>query len=332
MTVYMNNDNELMDKVSVFLIVLVSLILVFSQYQFYKLMEGSIWIYVSGLMILALIGLVAWMFMSKKSDHVHHSKDIFKVPRSEPKPWSFMEKISYGMVALVALMILFNQAQISQASAFAGLSDSKLKLSSKSTKTPVLTGDPIQDAMAIVIPTGTPFYGEDLGVSFDDPITGLSRIAELDPAYGRAKVQLEGEDQARYIRINTIPKVTCEFCCGVDTGVTSTGRPTCGCKHAWATRGLSAYLIKNYPDLSDEEIVSEVAKWKGLFFPKQMIARYMEQSQTGQYTPDIAGLLLNLDEDAAKKAIESVKTASHGQSTGSLPSSLDNLPSMVGGC
>jgi hypothetical protein len=32
-------------------------------------------------------------------------------------------------------------------------------------------------------------------------------------------------------------------------------------------RGLTKYLIKYHPEMSDEEIFEEIAKWKVLFFP-----------------------------------------------------------------
>ena len=72
-------------------------------------------------------------------------------------------------------------------------------------------------------------------------------------------------------------------------------------------RGLAAYLIKNYPQLSDDEIKLEVVKWKGLFFPKQMIQRYIEETQTGQYTPDIAALLPEIDDEKLKEMKQAAK-------------------------
>ena len=326
-----NHDNELLGKVIIFLIVLVGAILIFSQYQFYKILQNSALIFVSGILILALIALITMLFIEKKpldhalSSHHEHTK--------EPKvPLTFMEKVSYGMVALVAVLIIFNQLQISQASALAGFKGTGLTLKSSSTKQIVLTGDPVQDAMAIVIPRGTPFYGESLGVSFDDPIKSLEIIAQLDPAYGRTKVQLDQQGKDRYINILTTPTITCEYCCGVKTAVTKDARPTCGCKHAWAIRGLTAYLIKNYPDLNDDEIKREVIKWKGLFCPKQMIQRYVQEAKSGQYSPDIAALLMDVDENKLKELKTSVVSTGSSQSSSDVESSINSLPSMVGGC
>src|SRR3989338_426309 len=49
-----------------------------------------------------------------------------------------------------------------------------------------------QDAINMMIPTGTPEYGEELGVSFDDPVVSLSTLARLD-----RQLKLTGPDQER---------------------------------------------------------------------------------------------------------------------------------------
>ena len=328
----MEKDNELMEKVIISLAILVGAILIFSQYQFYKISQASVWVYLSMILILALVGLVAWYLVERNETH-HNFGITHHVHGEKPAPWTFMEKVSYGFVALVAVLILFNQVQISQASALAGLS-SPLTFKSFSSKTSLaLTGDPSKDAFTVVIPRGVPFYGEELGVSFEDPIKSLETIANLDPAYGRNKVQLDAAQKQRYISILTTPTITCEFCCGVKTAVTKTGEPACGCKHVWAIRGLAAYLIVNYPTLSDDEIKREVMKWKGLFFPKQMIQRYVQEVQSGQYTPDIAALLLSVDESKIKSA-KTPSASGSNTDTSAQPTSADinSLPDMVGGC
>ena len=323
--------SELLDKVIMFLMVLAGAIFAYTQYQFYRISESGLLFYFSIILIAALAGLIGWLFVSGKNRQVEHEMHQHE---ENPPPWTFMEKASYGIVALVAVLILFNQVQISQASALAGLS-SPLTFKSFSSKTSLaLTGDPSKDAFTVVIPTGVPFYGEALGVTFEDPIKGLELIANLDPAYGRNKVQLDAAQKQRYIDILTTPTITCEFCCGVKTAVTKTGQPACGCKHVWAIRGLAAYLIVNYPTLSDDEIKREVVKWKGLFFPKQMIQRYIQEAQSGQYTPDIAALLLDTDEIKIKSAAAPIASGSKDStpaSTQSTTTDIDNLPNMVGG-
>jgi len=330
----MNRDSEVLDKAVIFLLILVSGIILFTQYNFYRLSESSYLVYFSVVLILVLIGLLVRYFMEKKPHESGHHEHLTheKTEHHAPEPWTFMEKLSYGMVALVAVLIIFNQVQISQASALAGV-NTGLKFMSKSTKVSLaLTGDPTQDALNLVISTGTPFYGESLGVTFDDPIKGLEIIAQLDPAYGRTKVQLNAEEKSRYISILTTPTITCEFCCGVKTAVNKDGGPACGCKHVWAIRGLAAYLIKNYPTMSDDEIKRELVKWKGLFFPKQMIQRYIQETQTGQYTPDIAALLLDVDEEKLKEMKSSVASDDSASGSSGVVSNIENLPSMVGGC
>ena len=91
-----------------------------------------------------------------------------------------------------------------------------------------LTGDPVQDAINSVIPTGTPDYGPALGVSFDDPVAGLSVLANLHRQIPTNS--LSAEEKQRYINVGT--KISCEFCCSAPAVVDSTGRDLCGCSHA----------------------------------------------------------------------------------------------------
>jgi len=339
----MDKDSKLLDKVIIFLIALVGIIILFNNYQFYNLSGASYLFYLSVILVLALVGLVAWFFIDRKSNtelhqaHPIHHKGGFQHGHSVQKfsaPFTFAEKLTYGIVALIAVLIFYNQLQISQASSLmgfkSGLAD-KLVFSSSSTKTSLkLTGDPSKDALSL-IPKGTRFYSQGLGVSFDDPIKSLEVIAQLDPAYGRNKIQLTPDEKARYIKIGTIPTMGCEYCCGATTAVTKDGRPTCGCKHSWATRGLLAYLVKNYPQLSDDEIMHSLAEWKVMFFPKQMLQRYVKESQTGQYTPDIKALLLDADQSNIKSAVP-VASAGNTQSNNQVAADINSLPSQVGGC
>ena len=321
----MEKNDNLLEQVMIFLVLLVSVILVFTQYQLYKVAQNY-WSYVAIVLILGLVGMITYLFVSANSSEHHET-----MKHEKPKPWTFAEKLSWSLVALVALMIIFNQAQISQASGLLGVK-SPLTIKSVSTKTSLaLRGAPTQDAIAIIIPRGVPFYGQELGVSFDDPIKSLEVIAQLDPSYGKNKIGLAGADKDRYISILTTPSMGCQYCCGADTSVTKDGRPTCGCKHSWAMRGLTAYLIKNYPQLSDDEIKREVSHWKGLFFPKQMIQKYIQETQSGKYTPDIASLLLDVDEKKLGEMKASVASNPKSQNP-STSADISELPSMVGGC
>src|SRR3989338_3122387 len=217
------HESEVLEKAIYFLLILVSAILLFNWYQYSKLLSSSFLNILSSLLAISLIGSLVWLIV--KQSKPQGSMNVLH-ERHESHPLTFHEKLSYALVVLVAMLVIFNQMQISQASALMGL---KTPLTVKSTSSKInlaLTGDPMQDAMAIVIPRGTPFYGEGLGVSFDDPIRSLEIIAQLDPAYGRTKVQLDQQGKDRYINILTTPTITCEYCCGVKTAVTKDARPT----------------------------------------------------------------------------------------------------------
>ena len=153
----------------------------------------------------------------------------------------------------------------------------------------------LQDAIDAVVPRGTPdAYGEELGVSFDRPVESLNILASLDgDLYPQGKLHfrdLTPEQQERYKIIGS--SIACEFCCGVDTLIFSNGQPSCGCSHSAAMRGLSMYLLMNHPEMDDNEILEELTRWKTLFFPKEMVARYMETNGLQQGTaelPDMVG-------------------------------------------
>jgi len=128
-----------------------------------------------------------------------------------------------------------------------------------------------------VIPAGTPkIYGEELGVNYDD-------ISPNNPQKADATIRvlgnldntitLAGEDLQRYVKIAS--QISCEYCCGAesiiftkDVSQYKAGDAACGCAHSYAMRGLGKYLIKNHPtEFTDDEILSELGKWKVLFFP-----------------------------------------------------------------
>ncbi len=175
----------------------------------------------------------------------------------------------------------------------------------------------------IVWSKGMPFYSQELGVSYDTVVESLPKLAALDPTYGSAKIILTDDQKKRYVKIGMTDKMTCEFCCGAKTLVFANGEAACGCQHSQAMRGILAYMIQKYPDKSDDEMMREVARWKALFFPNQMMTRAQEQLASGQYTPDFAALVLGLNEKTLKQlGAEGPVTA---------PSSIPQ-PNMVGGC
>ncbi|MFQ6049608.1 MAG: hypothetical protein ACE5J0_01030 [Candidatus Paceibacterales bacterium] len=155
------------------------------------------------------------------------------------------------------------------------------------------------------IPTGVPdVYGQELNISFDQVQDAINKVRVFGPTYGEegGKIILTGADLARYIKIGS--QTSCEYCCGATTLVREDGEAACGCAHSIMMRGLAAYLIKNHPELSDEQILKELNTWKITYFPKQTLsAKLQEMEKAGE-----AGIKELLEE---------------------FP---DFLPQMVGGC
>lgn len=185
-----------------------------------------------------------------------------------------------------------------------------------------LSGNATEDAIKLAISQGAPdIYGPELGVSFDQAESSMNAMKMYDPTYGQQKITLSGDDLKRYIDIGL--KISCEYCCGAKSIVFQDGRAACGCAHSQAMRGLAAYLIKNHGgEYSNDEILRELARWKGRFFPKQMMQKLAQQLGQGNFTADTASLVLGL------------KLPDYGQGSQAapLPSEINNLPSMVGGC
>ena len=153
------------------------------------------------------------------------------------------------------------------------------------------------------IPSGVPgVYGEELKISFDQVQDAINKVAPFDLTYGNRKIDLNNEELKRYISIGS--QIACEYCCGATALVFEDGEAACGCEHSQMMRGLSAYLIKNHPELSNEQILEELKKWKITYFPKQMLSeRLIELENSGE------------------SGIEEI-----------LKEFPDFLPQMVGGC
>jgi len=125
-----------------------------------------------------------------------------------------------------------------------------------------------------IMPTGVPaIYGNELVITYDDvsannpkkteeTITLLGNIDRVET--------LTGSNLERYIDIlyNQYGGISCEYCCGARAIIFENGEMACGCAHSYAMRGLTKYLIKYHGDeMTDNEILTEAAKWKVLFFP-----------------------------------------------------------------
>ena len=363
-----SKDGIFLEKVILFLIVLIGIILIYSRFQFAAFSSNIFFNAASFLLILVLIALVVWLFLSKeKGEHaIHHIENIVK---AEKKPFTFFEKVSYSFVAAVALMIFFNQFQISQVSALVSGTASPISSFVKSVSTPLKlgsgkggvvigpqlntdgrttklvewstisetpapksTGNPTQDAIAAVVPTGNPFYvlegpgAEKIqGASFDDPITSQKVWASLlgSKRFGAANaIQLTPEEEQRWQKLTSV--FTCDFCCGGPNSVTTISR--CGCAHSYAWQGMAKFFIKYYPEYTDEEILGEMTKWKGLWYPKGMIQDFLVY--TGQQSADTLthGGSVGIKQQFLQQGSNN-QQQTHAQAT-----PLDELPAMVGGC
>lgn len=148
-----------------------------------------------------------------------------------------------------------------------------------------------KEIKASFIPTGVPdVYGQELNISFDQVQDAINKVRIFGPTYGQEgkKIILTGADLERYINIGF--QTSCEYCCGARTLVREDGTAACGCAHSIMMRGLAAYLIKNHPELSDEQILEELNTWKRTYFPKQTLsAKLIELEKAGE--PGIKELL-----------------------------------------
>jgi len=121
-----------------------------------------------------------------------------------------------------------------------------------------------------VVPTGIPnIYGSELGISYDDVSSSTPQQADatigLMSKYDRS-LTLTGDNLKRYIDVTT--QISCEYCCGAAAITFSDGKAACGCAHSFAMRGLAKYLITEHgSEFTNDEILSELGKWKVLFFP-----------------------------------------------------------------
>ena len=144
---------------------------------------------------------------------------------------------------------------------------------------------------------------------------------QFDPAYGKQKIVLTGDDLQRYIDVNL--QISCEYCCSAVSIIRQDGEAACGCAHSQAMRGLAAYLIQNHgSEFTNDEILRELSRWKGAYYPKQTIKKLASQLQGADFTPDTAALVMGVD----------LPDYGQGSKSAPLPSDLENLPNMVGGC
>lgn len=210
------------------------------------------------------------------------------------------------LVMLATLSVLvFNQWQIGA-------------MSSKVAAVRALTGAATGAATGAVttvevIPKGTPaIYGSELGIKYDDVSASNSQLADSTirklAAFDQ-QITLSGEQLKRYIAI--VSNISCEYCCGAPSIITTDGKAACGCAHSFAMRGLAKYLItKHGSEFTDVQILEELGKWKTLFFPDIMAKKAVVLQSKG--------IELNYINLASNKYRDIEKGATGG--------------SMVGGC
>ncbi len=224
----------------------------------------------------------------------HHAGSMSNVGNHKHKEDKY-SKFMVPLIAVAALLIVFNQVQISGITGgigggITGSAISILNLKGggdlanvdvtqiQSTAQGIAVLFPVdeikttQDAIDIMIPTGTPEYGNAMGVSFDKPIESMELLSR---SYNALMQQIKSENPEvwqRYLNLATQPRgIACEFCCGVGaSGIDKNGRITCGCQHNPAIQTITLWLMLN-TDYSDAEILKEVYRWKALWFPKNMV-------------------------------------------------------------
>jgi hypothetical protein len=139
-----------------------------------------------------------------------------------------------------------------------------------------------------VIPKGVPdVYGKEMGIRYDD--VSASDMRKADETIRKMSVfdqqlQLEGEKLQRYIDIlyHHEGGMSCEYCCGAISIIFENGQAACGCAHSYAMRGLAKYLLTYHADaFTNEDILSELGKWKVLFFPTQMSQKASVMDENG---------------------------------------------------
>ena len=205
-----------------------------------------------------------------------------------------------GVIAILVLVIAFN-----------------LGKTYGNSETGLATG--ISEVSASnIIPTGVPaVYGEELGVSYDDVSADNPGLADatIQKLTAYEDMQLDNTTMTRYIRIGG--SISCEYCCGAKSLIFANGERACGCAHSYAMRGLAKYLLTNHPDMTDIEILSELGKWKVLFFPGVHEQKAKALEANGIDSTDYINLASNLYRGAENQATSSATGSGGG---------------MVGGC
>jgi hypothetical protein len=207
---------------------------------------------------------------------------------------NIQQKTMLGIMSLTLILLLYNSIQLTQVEGI-------LLPESSSTLTTVNLLAQNKDFIATGVPDR---YGKDLGFAYDD-------IDPYDAAKANAAIAIfsnldrtlivEGAELQRYIKIlyQDYGGMSCEFCCGAQSIIFENGKPACGCAHSYAMRGLTKYLLLNHPDMNDEEILEEVAKFKVRFFPTIHLSKLQVMEDKG-IDVDFIGLTANVNRGIEK--------------------------------
>ena len=181
------------------------------------------------------------------------------------KKKTFIGNLDLYLIFAVVALILFNQWQITSIN---GVNS--------------ITG---ADSVNLngVIPTGIPaVYGKEINLKYDDispnnpslADTTIKKMAVYDNS-----ISLTGDKLQRYI--DTVSQISCEYCCGAQSIIFNNGKAACGCAHSGAMRGLAKYLFTKHPEMTNDQILEELGKWKTLFFPEIMAQKASVLKQKG---------------------------------------------------
>ena len=251
-------------------------------------------------------------------EHAHHSP-------SDGGMKINANTLSFALIIIVALVLAYNQMMIfGISSAFSSASAAistggnvpSGAIPSSSSSQPISTGGKLStdQLIAQLIPRGTPAYGSEMGgVSFDTPVQSIPLMSKYDTG-----ITLAGEKLQRYITITQ--QISCEYCCGAASITFANGQAACGCEHSAAMRGLAKYLVDKYSSsqYSDDAILEELAKWKMIYFPRDMITKAQVMQEKG-----IALTYTNLGSNKYRGIEKGAPVSASGQGT---------LPQQVGGC
>lgn len=190
-------------------------------------------------------------------------------PQSIPrwiKPLAFGNAVATGIMLIIAVLA-FRNAVGSTATVAADTT------ATSAAATATYSAADVQQVAAQVLPRGKPFYGDELGISYDETEKGLQVLGQFD-AYGSKTIKLTGEKLDRYIKMGM--SISCEYCCGAKAITDDKGNPACGCAHSQAMRGVALYLLDKYGDKkTDQEIFTEMVKWKALSFPQDTVNKVL---------------------------------------------------------